>query len=99
MEVINPIVRRLTLEAIEDPEGFWAQAAEGLLWFRKWDKVFEWTPPTFRWFVGAQTNLCYNCLDYHVERGWGGHAALIAEDERGERGSGRGRRDRRAFAL
>ena len=85
MEVINPIVRRLTLEAIKDPEGFWARAAEGLLWFRKWDKVFEWTPPTFRWFVGAQTNLCYNCLDYHVERGWGGHAALIAEDERGER--------------
>jgi acetyl-CoA synthetase len=85
MEVISPIVRRLTIEAIEDPEGFWAQAAEGLLWFRKWDKVFEWTPPTFRWFVGAQTNLCYNCLDYHVERGWGGHAALIAEDERGER--------------
>jgi acetyl-CoA synthetase len=85
MEVINPIVRRLMLEAIEDPEGFWARAAEGLPWFRKWDKVFEWTPPTFRWFVGAQTNLCYNCLDYHVERGWGGHAALIAEDERGER--------------
>jgi acetyl-CoA synthetase len=85
MEVISPIVRRLTLEAIEDPEGFWARAAEGLPWFRKWDKVLEWTPPTFRWFVGAQTNLCYNCLDYHVERGWGGHAALIAEDERGER--------------
>jgi len=85
MEVINPIVRRLMLEAIEDPEGFWARAAEGLPWFRKWDKVLEWTPPTFRWFVGAQTNLCYNCLDYHVERGWGGHAALIAEDERGER--------------
>ena len=85
MEVINPIVRRLMLEAIEDPEGFWARAAEELPWFRKWDKVLEWTPPTFRWFVGAQTNLCYNCLDYHVERGWGGHAALIAEDERGER--------------
>jgi acetyl-CoA synthetase len=99
MEVINPIVRRLTLEAIEDPKGFWARAAEGLPWFRKWDKVFEWTPPTFRWFVGAQTNLCYNCLDYQIEHGRAGHAALIAEDERGERGSGRGRRDRRAFAL
>ncbi len=85
MEVINPIVRRLTREATEDPEGFWAQAAEQLPWFRKWDRVFEWTPPTFRWFIGAQTNLCYNCLDYHVEHGRGGQAALIAEDERGER--------------
>lgn len=85
MEVINPIVRRLTREATEDPERFWVQAAEQLPWFRKWDRVFEWTPPTFRWFIGAQTNLCYNCLDYHVERGRGGQAALIAQDERGER--------------
>src|SRR5262249_53048008 len=30
-------------------------------------------------------NLSYNCLDYHVGRGWGGHAALVAENERGER--------------
>ena len=85
MEVINPIVRRFMREATEDPERFWAQAAEELPWFRKWDRVFEWTPPTFRWFIGAQTNLCYNCLDYHVERGRGGQAALIAQDERGER--------------
>ena len=84
MEVINPAIRRFTREATEDPEGFWARAAEQLPWFRKWDRVFEWTPPTFRWFIGAQTNLCYNCLDYHVERGRGGQAALIFEDERGE---------------
>jgi len=85
VEVINPIVRRFMREATEDPEGFWAQAAEQLPWFRKWDRVFEWTPPTFRWFIGAQTNLCYNCLDYHVELGRSGQAALIAEDERGTR--------------
>jgi acetyl-CoA synthetase len=85
VEVINPMVRRFMREATEDPERFWAQAAEELPWFRKWDRVFEWTPPTFRWFIGAQTNLCYNCLDYHVEHGRGGQAALIAQDERGER--------------
>lgn len=85
MELINPAVRRLIREAAERPEEFWAGAAERLPWFRKWDRVFEWTPPTFRWFIGAQTNLCYNCLDYHVERGRSGQTALIAEDERGER--------------
>lgn len=42
-------------------------------------------PPYFRWFVGGETNLSYNCLDYHVARGWGGHAALVTETERGER--------------
>ena len=85
MELINPIVRQWLREATADPEGFWARAAEALPWFRKWDRVFEWNFPTFRWFVGAQTNLAYNGLDYHVTRGWGGHTALIYVNERGER--------------
>jgi acetyl-CoA synthetase len=72
-------------EATADPEGFWARAAHQLPWFRPWDRVFEWDPPTFRWFLGAQTNLSYNCLDRHVAAGRGGHVALIALNERGER--------------
>ena len=85
MEVINPIIRRWRHEATADPDGFWARAAEQLPWFRTWDHVFEWNFPTFRWFLGAQTNLAYNCLDYHVARGWGGHTALIYVNERSER--------------
>ena len=85
MEVINPVVRRFKREATEHPDEFWAKAAEMLPWFRKWDQVFEWAPPTFRWYIGGQTNLAYNCLDHHVNRGWGGHAALIHHDERGDR--------------
>jgi acetyl-CoA synthetase len=85
MEPINPIVRRWQQDAARDPEGFWARAAEQLPWFRRWERVFEWDPPTFRWFLGGQTNLSYNCLDHHVARGWGGHAALVAETEWGER--------------
>ncbi|MGD0116108.1 MAG: acetate--CoA ligase [Dehalococcoidia bacterium] len=83
MEVINPLVRKFCRSAVDDPERFWAEAADQLPWFRKWDTTFEWTPPTFRWFIGGKTNLCYNCLDYHVERRRGGRAALISEDERG----------------
>ncbi|MBE3597480.1 MAG: acetate--CoA ligase [Limnochordaceae bacterium] len=85
MEVIAPTVKRWLKDAEEDPEGFWAKAAEQLHWFRKWDRTYESTPPTFRWFVGGLTNLSYNAVDYHVLRGRGGHAALIAETERGER--------------
>jgi acetyl-CoA synthetase len=85
METINPVVRRWQQDAAADPDAFWARAADLLPWFRKWDRVFEWEPPTFRWFLGGQTNLSYNCLDHHVGRGWGGHAALVAENERGER--------------
>jgi acetyl-CoA synthetase len=85
MQPINPIVQRWREDARENPEQFWARAAAELPWFRTWDRVFEWERPTFRWFVGAQTNLAYNCLDHHVARGWGGHTALIYLSERGER--------------
>jgi len=85
MSLINPIVKKWIDEGKEDPEAFWERAADQLPWFRKWDRVLDWTPPTFKWFVGAQTNLAYNALDYHVKRGWGGHTALIYLNERGER--------------
>jgi len=85
MDPITPVIRRWQHQAETDPDGFWARAAEALPWFRKWDRVFEWDPPTFRWFVGAQTNMAYNCLDHHLARGWGGHTALIYANERGER--------------
>jgi acetyl-CoA synthetase len=85
VEAINPTVRRWQRDAAEDPEGFWDRAARELPWFRTWDTVLDWRPPTFEWFVGARTNLSHNCLDRHVARGWGGHAALVCENERGER--------------
>jgi len=84
-ELVSPIVRRMQEDARRDPGAFWSRAAEELHWFRKWDEPFVWQPPTFRWFVGGQTNLAFNCLDYHVQRGRGGQAALIYLNERGER--------------
>ena len=85
MDAIDPVVREWRRQATEAPEAFWAAAAEQLPWFRRWDRVLDWTPPTFRWFGGGQTNLSYNCLDHHVAHGRGGHPALIATDERGGR--------------
>src|SRR5919199_5625909 len=83
--LINPIVNRWCREAQDHPDAFWTRAAGELHWFRTWDRVFTWEFPTFRWFLGGETNLAYNCLDDHVERGWGGHTALIYVNERGER--------------
>src|SRR5437868_11232024 len=85
MNLIGPVVQRWIQDAREDPEAFWGRAAKQLPWLRTWDRVFEWTPPTFRWFIGGQTNLAYTALDYHIERGWGGHTALVYLNERGER--------------
>ena len=63
---MNPLVRRWLDDASADPVGFWERAAQELPWFRRWDRAFEWTFPTFRWFIGAETNLAYNALDHHV---------------------------------
>jgi acetyl-CoA synthetase len=84
-DIITPVVRRWIEDGRRDPDAFWERAARALPWFRTWDRVFEWTPPTFRWFVGAETNLGYNALDRHVESGDGGRAALMYFNERGER--------------
>jgi acetyl-CoA synthetase len=85
MEPINPIVESWVREAKENPDAFWGRAAEQLPWLKKSDRVFEWTPPTFRWFIGGQTNLAYSALDHHVQRGWGGHTALVCLNEQGGR--------------
>ena len=67
MDLINPIVRRWLRDGTDDPDAFWARAAAKLPWFRPWNEAFVWEPPTFRWFVGGRTNLCWNALDFHVE--------------------------------
>src|SRR5215831_12130944 len=85
MDLVNPIVRRWLRDGMENPEAFWAKAASKLHWFRRWDETFVWEPPTFRWFAGGRLNLCWNALDFHVGKGRGGHAALVALNEKGER--------------
>ncbi len=71
-------------EAAKDPEAFWASAAEGLHWFKKWDTVLEWNEPHAKWFVGGTTNVAYNCLDRHLETWRKNKAAFIWEGEPGE---------------
>ncbi len=64
--------------SISDREGFWAEAAEDVHWYKKWDRVLDDDkPPFYRWFVGATTNTCYNAVDRHVEAGHGDRVAFI----------------------
>lgn len=64
-------------ESIQDREGFWAKVAQELHWFKPWQKVLEWNYPYAKWFVGAKTNICYNCLDRHVLNGKRNKVAYI----------------------
>jgi propionyl-CoA synthetase len=61
-----------------DPEAFWAETAREIDWINLWDKVFDPYAGAYgRWFVGAECNTAYNCLDRHVLRGRGKQKALI----------------------
>jgi propionyl-CoA synthetase len=61
-----------------DPEAWWAAAAQGITWNRRWDRVFDPAiAPYGRWFPGATLNTCYNCLDRHVASGRADQPALI----------------------
>lgn len=68
-------------ESVSDPAGFWARQAERLHWFKKWDRVvdYDFVDANITWFRGGKLNVSYNCLDRHVEAGFGDRTAIIWE--------------------
>ncbi|MDP6853207.1 MAG: acetate--CoA ligase [Candidatus Marinimicrobia bacterium] len=67
--------------SVKDPAGFWAEQAERLDWFKKWDTISscDFNSADIKWFEGGKLNVSYNCLDRHVKSGHGDETALIWE--------------------
>jgi len=67
--------------SIQDRDAFWAEIAERITWFKKWDTVsnVDFVNADIKWFEGGKLNVSYNCLDRHVEAGYGDRTALIWE--------------------
>ncbi len=75
---------RLAEWAKLDPNGFWAEQAKSLHWFKPWHQVLDWSQaPHAKWFAGGQINASYNCLDRHLATR-GNKAAIIWEGEPGD---------------
>ncbi len=68
-------------ESIKDPDTFWETIAERLTWYQKWHTVqdYDFVKAQIKWFDGGTLNACYNCLDRHVENGFGNETAIIWE--------------------
>ena len=80
MDAYEEMYRR----SLDEPDVFWSEIASELEWFEPWSKVLEWNEPVAKWFVGAKTNLSYNCLDRHLS-GWRkNRVALLWEGEPGD---------------
>src|SRR5216684_1610896 len=67
-----------------DPEAFWAEQAQAIDWFKPWEKVLEWNVPWAKWFVGAEVNASYNCVDRHLQTWRRNKAAILWEGEPGD---------------
>ncbi len=67
-------------------EEFWTkEGRERVTWFEPFNKLYEWTPPYAKWYLGGKLNVCYNCVDRHVQAGLGSKVAYYYEGEPGER--------------
>ena len=68
-------------ESINNPEKFWAEQANRLTWFNKWESVkdVDYKSAHIKWFEGGEINACFNCVDRHIDSGDGDKVALIWE--------------------
>jgi acetyl-CoA synthetase len=74
--------KRMYKAASDDPEKFWAEQAQAMHWFSPWNKILDWSNPPFaKWFLGAKTNVAYNCIDRHLTSWRRNKAAIIWEGE------------------
>jgi len=73
-------------EAADDRLAFWAKQARMLQWETDFAEVLDWSRAPFaRWFIGGRLNVAVNCVDRHVDAGFGNQVALRFEGEPGDR--------------
>ena len=73
--------KKIYESSINDPSGFWENAAERISWYESWNAVsnHDFVNGKIEWFVGGKLNACYNCIDRHIEQGHGEKTAIIWE--------------------
>jgi acetyl-CoA synthetase len=57
------------------------EGRERVTWFEPFSTVCEWEPPYAKWYVGGKLNVCFNCVDRHVDAGLGDKVAYHWEGE------------------
>lgn len=83
---IVPNYEEVYERSLSDNEGFWAERAETLDWYEKWDAVLDDSDaPFYKWYVGGKTNIVLNALDRHLKTWRRNKLALIWEGEPGDK--------------
>ena len=73
--------KKMYESSINDPSGFWENAAERISWYESWNAVsnHDFVNGKIEWFSGGKLNACFNCIDRHIEQGYGEKTAIIWE--------------------
>ena len=68
-------------DSIKSPDSFWGKIAKRIDWFEPWDKVsnYNFNKGKINWFNGGKLNASYNCIDRHINAGYGNEVAIIWE--------------------
>ena len=72
----RPDIYERSFEELWETEG-----RERVTWFEPFTKLYEWDPPYAKWYLGGRLNICFNCVDRHVEAGNGEKVAYLWEGE------------------
>jgi acetyl-CoA synthetase len=65
-----------------DLEEFWEEnGRERVSWYEPFTSLLEWEPPYAKWYLGGKLNVCFNCVDRHVDAGLGQRVAYFWEGE------------------
>ncbi len=79
--------KKIYEKSVKDPDGFWGEQAQNVEWFKKWDKVLDYSFGDnlyIKWFQGGKINVTVNCLDRHLKGPRKDKVALIWEGEPGD---------------
>ena len=73
--------KNLYEDSIKSPDNFWAKIAKRIDWFEPWDGVsnYNFNKGKINWFTGGKLNASYNCIDRHIDAGYGDEVAIIWE--------------------
>jgi acetyl-CoA synthetase len=70
--------------SISDPDGFWGEMGKRLDWIKPYTRVkntsFDPNNVSIKWYEDGTLNVCYNCIDRHLEKR-GDQVAIIWEGD------------------
>ena len=66
-----------------DWEEFWeTEGRARVTWFEPFSKLYEWEPPYAKWYLDGKLNVCFNCVDRHVDAGKGDRSRTTGKASR-----------------